>query len=100
MLPRLGDECRILVLTMRLSGTDRGSAILSQRVVLIYERPSISTMPYAFKISNREPLQIQVDLNLKRMAAILITGPMYDDLHAGLSDVSRGTTTHENTLLA
>ena len=48
-------------------------------------------MPYAFKVSNREPLQIQVDLNLtrRRMAAILIAGPGCDDLHAELSALSR-----------
>ena len=51
-------------------------------------------MPYTFKISNREPLQIQVGLNLKRMAAILITVPGCDDLHAGLSALSKGTMTH------
>ena len=58
----------------------------------------VVTMPYAFKISNREPLQIQVGLNLKRMAAILITEPGYDDLHAGLSTLFRGTTTHAKYL--
>jgi len=48
-------------------------------------------MPYPFKVSNREPLQIQVGLNLRRrMAAILITGPGCDDLHAGLSALSMG----------
>jgi hypothetical protein len=57
-------------------------------------------MPYAFKVSNREPLQIHVGLNLRRMAAILITGPGWDDLHAGLSDVSRGQRRMENTLQA
>ena len=51
-------------------------------------------MLYAFKVSNREPLQIQVDLNLRRMAAILITEPVCDDLHAGLSALSRATMTH------
>jgi len=42
-------------------------------------------MPYTFKVSNHEPLQMQVGLNLRRMAGILISGPLCDDLHAGLS---------------
>ena len=73
---------------MRLSRADRDSAILSEGVVLICEPPSILMMPYAFKVSNREPLQIQVDLNLG-MAEILITGVGCDDLHAGLSALSK-----------
>jgi len=51
-------------------------------------------MPYTFKISDREPLQIQVGPNLRRMAAILITELECDDLHGGLSALSGGTTMH------
>ena len=78
---------------MRLGRSDRSSAILSRDVVLIYEPINLMS-PYDFKVSNREPLQIQIGLALRRMVAILITGLECDDLHSGLSALSRGQQWH------
>jgi len=81
MQSRLGDKFRS-TRTLRLDRTDR--AILSRGFVT-YTRMSIWWVAHALKIPHSEPLQIQMGPNPRRMAAILITGLVCEDLHVGLS---------------